>query len=147
MADLTRIARIATDEVDLAGVLASVDDPGHGAVASFVGQVRDHDPEAGGRVVALRYTCHPDAPRLVVEIVERVLRDLDPQGEASVHAVHRVGDLEVGDLALVVAVGTAHRDLAFTICRALVEAVKHELPVWKQQFEADGTHAWSGLSC
>lgn len=147
MAGPTRIARIATDDIDLAAVLASVDDPAHGAVASFVGQVRDHDPEAGGRVVALRYTCHPDAPRLVAEILERVLHDLAPDGGAAVHAVHRIGDLEVGDLALVVAVGTAHRDLAFTICRAVVEAVKHELPVWKQQFEADGSHAWSGLSC
>ena len=144
---MTRIAHIATQDIDLRTVLASVDDPGTGAVASFVGQVRDHDPEADGEVVALRYTCHPDAQALIEQIVGRVLTDLDPQGEASVHAVHRIGDLDVGDLALVVAVGTAHRDLAFTLCRALVEAVKHELPVWKQQFEADGSHVWSGLSC
>ena len=71
----------------------------------------------------------------------------DPAGEADVAATHRIGDLDVGDLALVVTVGSAHRDLAFTLCRAVVEAVKHELPVWKQQFEADGSHAWSGLSC
>ena len=144
---MTRIARIATREIDLPAVLASVDDPSAGAVASFVGQVRDHDPEANGEVVALRYTCHPDAPTLIEGIVDRVLADLDPHGQASVHAVHRIGDLDVGDLALVVAVATGHRELAFTLCRALVEAVKHELPVWKQQFEADGAHVWSGLSC
>lgn len=144
---MSHTAWIATDPIDLATLLTSVSGPTHGAVASFVGQVRDHDPEASGEVVALRYTCHPDAPQFIEEIVARTCAETDPHGGADVVATHRVGDLDVGDLALVVVVGSAHRDLAFTVCRAVVEAVKHELPVWKQQFEADGSHAWSGLSC
>ncbi|MDN5716706.1 MAG: molybdenum cofactor biosynthesis protein MoaE [Janibacter sp.] len=144
---MARTAWIATEAIDLAAMLASVSGPAHGAVASFVGQVRDHDPEATGEVVALRYSCHPDAQRFIEEIVARTTLAHDPHGEADVRATHRIGDLDVGDLALVVVVGSAHRDLAFTLCRAVVEAVKHELPVWKQQFEADGSHAWSGLSC
>ena len=144
---MAHTAWIATDPIDLTDMLASVSGPTHGAVASFVGQVRDHDPEASGRVVALRSTCHPDAPALIEQIVARTVAEHDPAGEADVAATHRIGDLDVGDLALVVTVGSAHRDLAFTLCRAVVEAVKHELPVWKQQFEADGSHAWSGLSC
>lgn len=144
---MAHTAWIATDPIDLTAMLASVSGPAHGAVASFVGQVRDHDPEATGEVVALRYTCHPDAQRFIEEIVSATVVRHDPQGLAEVQATHRIGDLDVGDLALVVTVGSAHRDLAFTLCRAVVEAVKHELPVWKQQFEADGSHAWSGLSC
>ena len=140
-------AWIATDPIDLPALLASVDGSAHGAVASFVGQVRDHDPEAKGEVVALRYTCHPDAQRFIEEVVARAVAAQDPGGDAAVAATHRIGDLEVGDLALVVAVGSAHRDLAFTLCRAVVEAIKHEVPIWKQQFEVDGSHAWSGMTC
>lgn len=144
---MTRTAWISTEAIDLPAMLASVDQPAHGAVASFVGQVRDHDPEAKGEVVALRYTCHPDAQRLIEEVVARTAAEHDPEDEAVVSATHRIGDLDVGDLALVVVVGSAHRDLAFTLCRAVVEAIKHELPVWKQQFEVDGSHVWSGMSC
>ncbi|NYF99238.1 molybdenum cofactor biosynthesis protein MoaE [Janibacter cremeus] len=144
---MTRSAWISTEAIDLAAMLTSVDRPTHGAVASFVGQVRDHDPEAAGEVVALRYTCHPDAGRFIEEVVARTVAEHDSAGETDVSATHRIGDLDVGDLALVVVVGSAHRDLAFTLCRAVVEAIKHELPVWKQQFEVDGSHVWSGMSC
>lgn len=144
---MTASAWVSAEPIDLPALLGRVGAATHGAVTSFVGQVRDHDPEASGRVVALRYTCHPDAPALIEQIVARTVAEHDPAGEADVAATHRVGDLDVGDLALVVAVGSAHRDLAFTLCRAVVEAIKHELPVWKQQFEADGSHAWSGLGC
>lgn len=144
---MTASAWVSAEPIDLPALFARVDAPTHGAVTSFIGQVRDHDPEARGRVVALRYTCHPDAPALIEQIVARTVAEHDPAGEADVAAAHRVGDLDVGDLALVVAVGSAHRDLTFTLCRAVVEAIKHELPVWKQQFEADGSHAWSGLGC
>lgn len=51
----------------------------------------------------------------------------------------------MGDLALVVVVGSAHRALAFEVCRGVVEAVKHEVPIWKKQHTADGAHVWSGL--
>ena len=144
---MSATARIATDPIDLGVMLSEVDASAHGAVASFVGQVRDHDPEANGRVVALRYSCHPDAQRFIEEIVATTVAEHDPDGLTDVSAAHRIGDLDVGDLALVVAVGSAHRDLAFTLCRAVVEAIKHGLPVWKQQFEADGSHVWSGMSC
>jgi molybdopterin synthase catalytic subunit len=144
---MTSTAWISTEAIDLHAMLARVDAPAHGAVASFVGQVRDHDPEAQGRVVGLRYSCHPDAQTFIEDIVARTVAQHDPQDVTDVAATHRIGDLDVGDLALVVVVGSAHRDLAFTLCRAVVEAIKHELPVWKQQFEADGSHVWSGLNC
>lgn len=144
---MSSIAWIATDPIDVGPMLAAVDSSAHGAVASFVGQVRDHDPEASGQVVALRYSCHPDAQRFIEQSVARTVAEHDPEGLTDVRAAHRIGDLGVGDLALVVVVGSSHRDLAFTLCRAVVEAIKHELPVWKQQFEANGSHVWSGLNC
>ena len=58
---------------------------------------------------------------------------------------HRTGALAVGDLAIVACVATAHRALAFDVCRELVERVKAEVPIWKRQKLADGTHTWVGL--
>lgn len=139
-------AEVTDLPIDLTAALADVDEPTHGAVASFVGQVRDHDPEMRGEVASLDYSCHPDAPVMIESIVAEALTLADPHGEASVVALHRVGHLEVGDLALVVTVGTAHRGLAFEVCRAVVEAVKHELPVWKKQYGTDGAHVWSRMA-
>ncbi|GAA3612487.1 hypothetical protein GCM10022199_15470 [Marihabitans asiaticum] len=138
-------AQIATEAIDLGAAMAQVTSPAHGAVASFVGQVRDHDPEASGEVVSLDYSAHPDAGRTIERVVAQTLESLDPTGQTDGVALHRVGHLEVGDLALVVVVGSAHRALAFEVCRGVVEAVKHEVPIWKKQHTADGAHVWSGL--
>lgn len=140
-------AEIAPEAIDLAAAITEVSLPEHGAVTSFVGQVRDHDPEAAGEVVSLDYSAHPDAAEIMQRVVADTLAEVDPDGQAQVVALHRVGHLEVGDLALVVTTGTAHRDLAFTVCRAVVEAVKHGVPIWKKQLQADGVHVWSGLTC
>ena len=141
---LTR-ARVTTDTLDIDSLRAAVESSTAGAVTCFIGQIRDHDPEADGVVTGIHYTHHPDANQLIGPIVTRVLEQLDPEGRAHVSAEHRVGHLDVGDLALVVCVATAHRRQAFDICEAVVEAIKAELPIWKQQFEATGRHVWSNL--
>ena len=140
------LAEVSAEPVDPAALAALVDHPAAGATTLFVGRVRDHDPEATGEVVALDYTCHPSAPERIVELVEAVLAGHDPAGDARVAAVHRIGHLVVGDPAFVVAVSAAHRRLAFEVCEAVVEVVKRDLPVWKQQFEADGSYRWSGMA-
>lgn len=136
---------VTADPLDVTPHLAAVEGPAAGAVASFVGRIRNHDPEAEGEVAAIEYTHHPDADRLLGEIVARVVAELDPAGEAAVAASHRVGRLEVGDIALVCCVATAHRELAFALCPAIVEAIKAELPIWKRQFESSGRAVWSQL--
>lgn len=137
---------VVTDQpLDVAGLLADVDDPASGAAVTFIGRIRDHDPEADGEVVALDYTAHPDAGRLVGEIAVRVAAALDPDDEARIAVAHRIGHLGVGDLALVACVSSPHRALAFAVCAELVEAIKRELPIWKQQHEASGRAVWSNL--
>lgn len=140
-----RRADVSAAPIDPGELLALVTRPEAGAVSLFVGVVRNHDRQAGGEVVALRYTCHPSAPGLIGGIVADVLATDDPGAECEVAAVHRIGDLAVGDNAFVVAVSAAHRQLAIRVCEQVVEQVKHRLPVWKQQFEADGSYRWSGL--
>ena len=136
-----RRAQITSAPVALDDHLATVDDAAMGAEVSFVGRVRDHDPDAHSRVVALEYTAHPDAERVLRAIAERAVGDRD----AIVAVSHRIGRLAVGEAAVVIAVAAAHRGEAFEVCRELIEAIKVELPVWKRQVEADGATAWKGM--
>lgn len=131
---------VSAAALDVAAHLDNVADPAAGASAVFVGTVRDHDPDAAGRVVALDYSAHPDAQRILAELASAQ----DTPG-VRIAVSHRIGSLRVGDTAIVCAVSSAHRADAFEICRALVEQVKAQLPVWKKQVEADGTAAWVGL--
>ncbi len=141
MASEVRLARVADTALVLQEHLDAVHDATAGAVTTFVGRVRDHDPDAAGPVVALEYTAHPDAE----QTLRRIAADAG-EGAASLIAVsHRVGRLEVGDAAVVIAVASSHRAEAFEVCRALIEAIKTDLPVWKRQVEADGTTEWKGL--
>jgi molybdopterin synthase catalytic subunit len=136
------VARLTEAPLDLAEHLAAVSSPRAGAVATFVGLVRDHDPSVEGQVVGLDYSAHPDAATVL-----RALAD-DAAGRDGVLGVavsHRVGMLAVGEAAIVTAVATAHRELAFEVCRTLVETVKAELPVWKREVLRDGSHVWVGL--
>lgn len=136
------LARIVGTDLDVSAHLAAVADPRAGAVATFVGQVRDHDPDADGQVTALEYSAHPDAESVLRRICTELASDPEVLGLA---VSHRTGALVVGDLAIVVCVATAHRALAFDVCRELVERVKTEVPIWKRQKLADGTHMWVGL--
>lgn len=140
---MSALTAVTDATLDLAVHVAHVQDPAAGAVAVFVGQVRDHDPSVPGEVVALEYSAHPDAGRVLAALAERIAV---VDGTLGVAISHRVGRLEVGDAALVCAVATAHRAEAFDRCRELVEIVKEELPVWKREILAGGEHVWVGLT-
>ncbi len=135
------IARISDAPLDAAAHLAAVEQPWVGAVTSFIGTVRAQDPEAAGPVVALEYSAHPDAEATLHDIAMSAIGDR----RAIVAVSHRVGRLAVGDAAVVIAVGTAHRGDAFTICRDVIEEIKQSLPVWKKQWSDDGEGLWKGI--
>ncbi len=136
-----RLAAISAAPLDLGAHLAAVDDAAAGAVTTFVGRVRDHDPDAATAVVALEYSAHPDAEEALRRIADEAAGDTG----ALVAVSHRIGRLEVGDAAVVIAVAAPHRAEAFDVCRAVIETIKTGLPVWKRQLEADGTATWLGL--
>jgi molybdopterin synthase catalytic subunit len=116
---------------------AAVADPRAGAVVSFAGVVRDHDH--GRVVVRLDYEGHPSAEDVLRQVAEEIAADPDV---LAVAVSHRVGRLEIGDVALAAAVSTAHRAAAFAACARLVDRVKEKLPIWKHQIFADGTDEW-----
>lgn len=111
-----------------------------GALVSFVGVVRDHD--GGEGVSGIDYSAHPQAARILREIVAGFA---EREGVHRIEAHHRVGSLKVGDEAMVVVIAAEHRGQGFTTCSDLVDEVKARLPVWKKQFRLDGSHEWSGL--
>ncbi|NLG55469.1 MAG: molybdenum cofactor biosynthesis protein MoaE [Rhodococcus sp.] len=133
------LARISADPLDAAVVDAAVAGPRHGAVVVFTGVVRNHD--GGQSVSALEYQAHPDAQRFL----EHCCASVHAKTGLPVAAIHRVGDLRVGDLALVAAAAAPHRKEAFAACEELVELIKHEVPIWKRQHFADGASEWVGL--
>jgi molybdopterin synthase catalytic subunit len=142
-AEPARINEVTEEPLDLPAHVAAVSTGSCGAVVTFIGQVRDHDPDAAGQVTGLDYSAHPDAGRILAGIADRFRAEF-PQVNLAVS--HRIGHLDVGDLALVAAAASAHRGVAFEACERLVEAVKAEVPIWKKQYEVDGSHAWVGLA-
>lgn len=111
-----------------------------GGIAVFIGLVRDHDE--GRNVLTLDYTAHPSA----ATELQRVTGEVAARHHVVALATeHRVGHLQVGDLAVVVAAGAAHRANAFAACRDLIDTLKLQVPIWKEQQFADGTCEWVGL--
>jgi molybdopterin synthase catalytic subunit len=134
-----RLVDLREDPLDVTEVLAALDDGASGGLTLFIGRVRDHD--GGKGVVGLDYTAHPSAPDQLREVCERVAAEYDVHGLA---AVHRVGSLDIGDIAVVVATTSAHRGDAFAASRALIDTLKAEVPIWKHQRFGDGTEEWVG---
>ncbi len=136
------LTAVTHEPLDLAAHVAAVAHPRAGAVATFLGTVRDHDPSVTGEVVALDYAAHPDADAVLTRLAADAAAT---DGVLRVAVSHRIGLLPVGEAAIVTAVATAHRALAFDVCCELVEVVKAELPVWKREILRDGSHVWVGL--
>ena len=134
-----RLLDIRETPLDVTEVLAAVEDASDGGVTLFVGAVRDHDHERS--VSHLEYTAHPTALDRLREVVERVAAE---HPVTALAAVHRVGHLAIGDLAVVVAAGAPHRGEAFDASRALIDDLKATVPIWKHQVFVDGDEEWVG---
>ncbi len=131
-------AAVGEEPLDVAEHAALVDHAAAGAVVTFAGVVRDHD---GGRSVrGLEYSAHPSAHRIVAEVAAGVAGRAT--GVRAIAVSHRVGKLEIGDVALACAVAADHRREAFETCSELVEEIKKLLPVWKHQSFVDGDDEW-----
>lgn len=134
-----RLLALRDTPLDVAEVLAAVQDPAAGGVVSFTGLVRQLDD--GRPVEALEYVAHPGAEAALRRVVDAVVAELPVHAVA---AVHRTGLLAVGDVAVVVAAAAAHRGQAFEAARRLIDDLKHEVPVWKRQVFVGGEQEWVG---
>jgi len=137
---VTRVLRaeVTSAALDVAEHAKLVGDDSAGAVVTFAGVVRSHD---GGRTVReLEYSAHPSVADVLVAVATEVAERTDQVRAVAVS--HRIGRLEIGDVALACAVSADHRREAFAVCAELVDELKHRLPIWKRQLFADGTTEW-----
>ena len=132
-----RLVAVSEHPLDVAAHERAVRHSAGGAQGVFCGVARDADD--GRAVVALEYEAHPSAEDVLRSLVDRHAVQTEV---LTIAASHRVGVLGVGDVAIVVAVSTAHRARAFEVCARLVDDIKRELPVWKRQVFADGSDEW-----
>ena len=132
-----RLLDIRDSPLSLDEVFDAVRDPAAGGIALFVGTVRAVDEDR--TVEQLSYSAHPSAVDRLTDVATRIADECDIVALA---AVHRVGDLAVGDLAVVVAAAAAHRAEAFEAGRRLIDELKSEVPVWKHQTYSDGDAIW-----
>ena len=131
--------RISREPLVWQEVIDAVSGPGQGGIAVFCGVVRDHND--GKQVIRLDYEAYDEmAQRTMSQIAARIETSITG---ARVAMVHRVGSLQIGDTAVLVAASAPHRAEAFAACRAAIEALKREVPIWKKEFSPDGSE-WLG---
>lgn len=129
---------IVADPIDVAAITAEVGDPHTGAVATFLGTVRDSSNSRS--VAGLEYSTYAGMAEREMQAIVREAIAIAPG--ARIVAVHRVGDLAVGDVCVMIAAAHAHRGPAFDACRYVIEEIKKRVPIWKRERYADGSSEW-----
>ena len=137
--NVVRLIGIRESALSVDEVRAAVADSTAGGIVLFAGAVRDVDHDQ--QVTGLSYSAHPTAETELRRVAEQIAAKFPV---TAVAAVHRIGDLEIGDLAVVAAVACPHRAEAFDACHALIDELKATVPIWKHQRFADGSSEWVG---
>lgn len=132
------LVRVSDAVLDASEALAFVEDPKAGGTCVFVGTVRDHSEQ--GSVTGLHYEAWAEqAERRMNEIAAEMLERWPCRRVA---ILHRTGDLSVGEIAVIVAASSAHRDEAFAACRHGIERTKEDAPIWKKEHLVGGESDW-----
>ncbi|MBD2774484.1 molybdenum cofactor biosynthesis protein MoaE [Iningainema tapete] len=123
-------------------VYASADDSSNGAVVVMSGMVRNQTE--GKPVVALEYQAYePMALQVFYQIAADIRSNWNQVNRIVIH--HRVGRLQVGEISVLVAVGSPHRREAFEACQYAIDTLKHNAPIWKKEHWADGSSTWVSI--
>lgn len=125
------------EPLDAAALTAFAGDPGHGAVAVFVGVVRNS--HEGRSVAAVSYDAFEP---LAAKTLAAIALEAAGRFRARVAVEHRLGRLLVGEASVAIAAGSPHRAEAFDACRWVIEEIKRRLPVWKQEHYVGGGNSW-----
>jgi len=116
-------------------VIAAVERRQAGGVVTFVGKVRDHS--RGHAIDHLEYEAY--AP-MALKVMRRIAAEVEAGvADTSVAVHHRLGRLAIGEAAVIIAAAAPHRAEAFAACRAVIERLKQDVPIWKREVAVDGT--------
>lgn len=128
---------LTTRPISIDALISTVTSPERGGVSTFLGIVRNH--HAGRGVTGLDYSAYePMAEAVCAELIT----EAESMWRVRATLSHRLGHLEVGEVAVAIAVAGHHRDEAFAACRHLIEELKRRVPIWKREAYTDGTEAW-----
>ena len=123
--------------IDVPDITRSVSQPEFGGLATFTGIVRNE--QDGRSVLRLEYTAYP---AMAERLGEDIIREAQARFGVRLAIRHRVGVLDVGEIAVLVVAAAPHRDEAFAACRWAIDELKRRVPIWKREHYADGTVAW-----
>ena len=129
--------RVTREPLDAGAIVNTIVSGGDGAVATFVGLVRDHN--AGRRVQWLDYEAYAPLAVKAFEQIADEAADRWPGARLAIH--HRTGRLEIGEASVAIVAASAHRGDAFAVCRYAIERVKQIAPIWKREY-FDGGDVW-----
>lgn len=128
--------------LDLGEVYHLADDGANGAIVVMSGTVRQQTD--GRPVESLAYQAYePMAIRVFHTIAQEIRQQWPAVNRLVIH--HRVGRLAIGDISVLVAVGTPHRAEAFAACQYAIDTLKHQAPIWKKEHWADGSSDWVSI--
>lgn len=131
-------AFITRNIIDTNALLAEVSAPAHGAVTLFLGVVREQNDDRA--VSGMRYDAYE---QMAHDVLNEIVREAErAMGEGALVAVHRIGELSVGDVSVAIAAGAPHRAPVYDASRLVIEEIKKRLPVWKQEHYIDGAVEW-----
>jgi molybdopterin converting factor subunit 1 len=125
---------VSASALSVDDAIAAVRDSGFGGIVVFLGTVRDRS--RGKAVTHLEYEAYVEMAEAKMREIARRLESLHGPLRLVMH--HRVGDLAIGDIAVIVAAGAPHRDAAFTAARAAIDELKTIVPIWKKEHSDDG---------
>lgn len=131
--------RITEKPINIQQAMAFIQDPQHGAMANFIGTIRNHN--VGRDVISVNYD-------VFIPLAEKVLQDLCKEvrqqwgNDLNCFIEHYKGQLNVGGISVIVMISSVHREEAFKACRYIIEGIKHKCPIWKQERYVDGVSQW-----
>ncbi len=130
---------ITTEDLNVLAAHDFIHDAGHGAMQVFTGSIRQQNNQR--QVINVEYEVYkPLAEKLIMEFCHKAVAKYE-EG-IKIYIVHRSGKLQVGELSVIVAVSTKHRREAMAACSYLIEAIKHQCPIWKKETYIDGETEW-----
>lgn len=130
---------VTREQIQLETVFEKVRKNGCGAIFNFIGTVRDNSN--GKRVLYLEYDAYPEmATKKLADIAVEIK---DKWDIVDVAITHRLGRMEIGETAVVIAVSSAHRRPAFAACQYAIDRIKEIVPIWKKEYYEEGS-AWIG---
>lgn len=135
------MVKLVSEKISIDEILDLVEDNSAGGVVLFLGRVRDH--AEGRRVLKMDYEAYGEMALNKMQEIENATVQRWPVTKMAV--VHRIGQLQLGDVSVAIAVASAHRKDAFEACRFAIDTLKETVPIWKKEYFVNGEEWVDGV--